>query len=198
MTDETPQIPRDELPPVRMALRVIGRHGHRGGAHLARAVADARAPKHLASSTRLSRASTEHAAPEAAPAPAAAAPAFAPPAFAPPSEGLVPGVDRPTEPGLSDFAAQFLFGDAASASTGLTPMAQAEKMTEGQSAKAARLARRKARGALDVSRAAKILEGPSSGAPATADETVLPDVASPAGPVPAPAPAPVKVSRTPA
>src|SRR5215204_5181887 len=145
MTDETPQIPRDELPPVRMALRVIGRHGHRGGAHLARAVADARAPKHLASSTRLARAATEYAAPEAAPAPAAA-----PQAFAPPSDGLVPGVDRPTEPGLSDFAAQFLFGDAASASTGLTPMSQAEKMTEGQSAKAARLARRKARGALDV------------------------------------------------
>ena len=47
MTDETPQNPREGLPPVRMALRVIGRHGHRGGPHLARAVAGARAPKHL-------------------------------------------------------------------------------------------------------------------------------------------------------
>src|SRR6476619_69313 len=109
MTDETPQIPRDELPPVRMALRVIGRHGHRGGPHLARAVAGARAPQHLASATRLARSAAEAAAPEAAPAPApaAAAPAFAPPGFAPP-EGLLPGVDRPTDPGLSDFAAQFL------------------------------------------------------------------------------------------
>ena len=31
MTDPTPQNPREGLPPVRMALRVIGRHGHRGG-----------------------------------------------------------------------------------------------------------------------------------------------------------------------
>ena len=46
MTDETPQIPRDELPPVRMALRVIGRHGHRGGPHLARAVAGATPTEH--------------------------------------------------------------------------------------------------------------------------------------------------------
>ena len=55
MTDETPRTQREGLPPVRMALRVIGRHGHRGGPHLARAVADARAPKHLGASTRLAR-----------------------------------------------------------------------------------------------------------------------------------------------
>src|SRR5829696_2232413 len=191
MTDDTPQNAREGLPPVRMALRVIGRHGHRGGPHLARAVADARAPKHLASSTRLSRqaAGAAEAAP-AAPAPAAAAAYEAPPAF-------VPGVDRPNDPTLSDFAAEFLFGDAGSATSGLTPMSQAEKMSETETAKEARLARRRARGALDVSRAAKILEGPSSGAPASAEETSLPDVASPAGPMPAPAPA-VKVSRTPA
>src|SRR6185312_16104792 len=109
MTDETPQNPRAGLPPVRMALRVIGRHGHRGGPHLARAVVDARAPKHLASSTRLARAAGEAAAAEApAPAAPAAAPAFAPPAA--PASGLVPGVNRPNDPALSDFAAEFLFG----------------------------------------------------------------------------------------
>src|SRR4051812_9801141 len=121
MTDETPQNPRAGLPPVRMALRVIGRHGHRGGPHLARAVAGARAPKHLDASTRLAR----HAEPEAAAAPPAAA-SFPPPAtasFPPPAaaaappaaDGLVPGVDRPSDPGLSDFAAEFMFGDAVSA-----------------------------------------------------------------------------------
>src|SRR5688572_6276381 len=193
MTDETPQNPRAGLPPVRMALRVIGRHGHRGGPTLARAVADARAPKHLASATRLARSAAEAGAADALPAPApAAAPAFGPPAAAP-TTGLVPGVDRPNDPGLSDFAAEFLFGNASSATAGLTSMGQAAQMPEAASAKERRLARRKARGALDVSRAAKIIEGPADG-PATADETVLPDVAAPAGPVPAP----VKVSRTPA
>src|SRR5215208_1196421 len=193
MTDETPHTTGSGLPPVRMALRVIGRHGHRGGSHLARAVADARAPKHLASSTRLSRqAAGAVEAPAAAPAPPPAAAYDALPAAA---AAPVPGVDRPNDPSLSDFAAEFLFGDARTATSGLTPMGQADKLSESDTAKDARLARRRARGALDVSRAAKILEGPSSGAPASAEETVLPDMAAPAGPVPAPA---VRVSRTPA
>src|SRR5688572_27616458 len=109
MTDETPHTTRAGLPPVRMALRVIGRHGHRGGPHLARAVAGARAPKHLEASTRLAR----HAEPEAAAAPAPA-PAFqaAAPAPAAAPTGPVPGHDSPVDPGLSDFAREFMFGDA--------------------------------------------------------------------------------------
>src|SRR5690242_21602331 len=102
MTDETPQNTREGLPPVRMALRVIGRHGHRGGPHLARAVAGARAPKHLEASTRLAR----HAGPEAAappsPAPAPAAPAFAPAAPEPAAAAPASGFASPDDPTLSD------------------------------------------------------------------------------------------------
>src|SRR5215210_4318345 len=193
MTDETPQNPREGLPPVRMALRVIGRHGHRGGPHLARAVAGARAPKHLEASTRLAR----HAEPEAAPAPpAVAAPApAAQPALAAPAAAWTPGVDSPADPSLSDFAREFLFGDAVQASAGLTSMSAASQMRAPESAKEARLARRKARGALDVSRAAKILEGASAGVPERDDDLALPDQPAPAGPVAASAGA--KVSRTP-
>ena len=70
--------------------------------------------------------------------------------------------DRPDVPELSDFASEFLFGDQAGASQGLTSMAQAEKMPDARR-KEAKLARRRARGALDVSRAAKIVEGPAPG-----------------------------------
>src|SRR5215218_8384351 len=107
MTDETPQNTREGLPPVRMALRVIGRHGHRGGPHLARAVAGARAPKHLDASTRLARHADADA---AAPAPGPGAPAFAPPAA--PAAPASPGFSSPEDPGLSEFAKEFLFGDA--------------------------------------------------------------------------------------
>src|SRR5215208_1464492 len=189
MTDETPHTTGSGLPPVRMALRVIGRHGHRGGPHLARAVAEARAPKHLDASTRLAR----HAAPEAAAPPAAATPAYAAPAATEPAAS--PSSDVRSELGMSDFAKEFLFGDASAATSGLTPMSAASTMPEGTSAKEARLARRRARGALDVSRAAKILEGAADGA-LTGHETELPPVPSPAGPVPASAGQ--RVSRTPA
>src|SRR3954452_8908918 len=107
MTDDTPQNPREGLSPVRMALRVIGRHGHRGGPHLARAVAGARAPKHLDASTRLAR----HAEAEAAPASSSGPPAFA--ASAPAAAAYdapaaayeapaVPGVAVPEDLGMSD------------------------------------------------------------------------------------------------
>src|SRR3954447_9251398 len=184
MSDDSPQNPRLGLPPVRMALRVKGRHGHKGGAHLARQVTEARAPKHLAASTRL----THHAAPPE-PAAHASAPGPAPDAMPPfVTETADAGLARsemparPDVPELSDFASEFLFGDAGSASAGLTPMSQAERLPETDTAKERRLARRRARGALDVSRAAKILEGPAAG-PEDADVTALPEVAAPAGPV---------------
>src|SRR5215212_3488995 len=131
MSDESPHNPRLGLPPVRMALRVKGRHGHKGGAHLARQVTEARAPKHLAASTRL----THHAAP---PEPAAYAPAPEPAPFV--TETADAGIARsemparPEVPELSDFASEFLFGDAGSASAGLTPMSQAERLPETESA----------------------------------------------------------------
>src|SRR4051794_23177465 len=117
MTDETPQNARTGLPPVRMALRVKARHAHQGP-HLARAVVDARAPKHLGASTRLSR----HPAadmPAAPPAPAAGPPAAALAPGAEPASAAVPAAfEAPDDPALSDFAKQFLFGDASAATAG--------------------------------------------------------------------------------
>ena len=81
--------------------------------------------------------------------------------------------DRPDVPELSDFASEFLFGDQAGASQGLTSMAQAEKMPD-SSSREAKLARRRARGALDVSRAAKIVEGPAPGTVESPEVTQLP------------------------
>ena len=54
MAEDTPPSKR---PPVKMGLRVVARHtaGRQGGRALAREVASARAPKHLAASTRLAR-----------------------------------------------------------------------------------------------------------------------------------------------
>src|SRR3954453_21244422 len=95
MTDETPQNPRAGLPPVRMALRVIGRHGHRGGPHLARAVAGARAPKHLGASTRLARRTAPAAGAPAAP---TAPPRAPPPPRLGPPQPLRPRPRRPHPP----------------------------------------------------------------------------------------------------
>src|SRR3954447_25299890 len=71
MSDETPHDVRGDLPPVRMALRVVGRHGagRVGGRALARAVVAARAPKHLAASTRLAPRHSAPVDPQFSPAP---------------------------------------------------------------------------------------------------------------------------------
>src|SRR4051794_20433036 len=127
---DAPQTPRSGPPPVRMALRVIGRHGHRGGAHLARAVSAARAPKHLAASTRLAHPGgrVDGPAPEAVaaaprPAPAAFAPAgYEPPSFAAQAAAGEAQPERPSVPGLSEWGSDFLFGDAGASTAGLVPM----------------------------------------------------------------------------
>ena len=164
MSDDANPTSRDSLPPVRMALRVIGRHGHRGGPHLARAVSAARTPKHLAASTRLAHPATGAPAPapafEQPAAPYVEAPyARAAPTPSPrgrssaPAESVArePAFDRPAVPGMSDFASEFLFGDRDNATSGLTSMAAAEKLPDNEGGEArppqgARSARRLARG----------------------------------------------------
>src|SRR5689334_5278851 len=140
MADETP--PDSPRQPVRMGLRVVARHsaGRYGGRALAREVVEAHRPKHLDAATRLSRSASY--APPAPPAPPSApAPAPAPPvaAGAPAApeapSGPVPGDTGYMRPdwvptSMSDFAAQWMFGDQQAASSDLVSMAQAEKMPE--------------------------------------------------------------------
>src|SRR4051812_26095879 len=171
MADETP--PDSPRPPVRMGLRVVARHsaGRYGGRALARDVTESHRPKHLDASTRLSRSAAD-----VAPAPPSAPPAPAPPgaaaaaaAPAPPSAGDT-GFERPewAPPDMSDFAAQWMFGDQQSAGNDLLSMAQAEKMPE--PSKEQKLARFIARGGLERSRGARIVEGAGTGAPVSAEE----------------------------
>src|SRR4051794_29373233 len=139
MADETPPDITPHRPPVRMGLRVVARHsaGRHGGRALAHEVVEAHRPKHLAASTRLKPGAARAAAPPPvappapefayesydAPAPAAtpAAPsvarAAAPPAA--PRSGPGPG-NLPR--GMSDFAAQWLFGDQNDAQSSLMSM----------------------------------------------------------------------------
>src|SRR3954452_22971960 len=116
MADETaPDSPR---PPVRMGLRVVARHSaaRYGGRALAREVAESHRPKHLDAATRLSRSASSSPPPPAPPVPpsAPAAPeAFSAPAAPAPDAGF----ERPewAPPDMSDFAAQWMFGDQQSA-----------------------------------------------------------------------------------
>src|SRR4051794_38762713 len=153
MADETsPDTTPQQRAPVRMGLRVIARHsaGRHGGRALAHEVVESHRPKHLAASTRLSPVVARSAAPPPPPAPPSApAPAFSSPdAFADESYGVVarsaaaPAPAAPAAPaapnsgpdelprGMSDFAAQWLFGDQQSATGELMSMAQAEKLPE--------------------------------------------------------------------
>src|SRR4051794_2561056 len=123
MADDPTEKPH--RPPVHMGLRVLARHsaGRHGGRALAHSVVEARAPKLLPSAVRLSRAPAPPARPPA-PAPAAAAP----PAPAPPAAAF----DRPSfvPTGMSDFAAQWMFGDQGAASQDLVSMDIAARMAE--------------------------------------------------------------------
>ena len=160
MTDDAPHTPRTGLPPVRMALRVKGRHGHKGGPHLARAVVAARAPKHLAAATRLAHPGAEHAAETPPPAPAPytpAAPVYEPPAApeaAVAREPAAPAVPAgPEVAGLSDFALEYMFGDSGLGLRGARPHveggqhARAEQGGQARPPPGARRAGRLARGA---------------------------------------------------
>src|SRR3954454_3575463 len=168
MADTDPQPPR--RPPVRMGLRVLARHsaGRHGGRHLAHAVAEARAPTPLPASLRLAQAAgprtlarTAAPAPPAPPAATVARSAVPAPA---PAESARPSFAPPE---MSDFAAQWLFGDPASASQDLVSMQVAEKLPE--PTREQRLARFLARGGLERSRGARIVEGAGTG-PIPADE----------------------------
>ena len=74
---------------------------------------------------------------------------------------------------MSDFAAQWLFGDQQSASADLIGMAQAAKMPEPIADQ--KLARFRARGGLERSRGARIVEGAGNGGPISSSELGLPD-----------------------
>src|SRR3954462_6217523 len=89
---------------------------------------------------------------------------------------------------MSDFAAQWMFGDQQAASSDLVSMAQAEKMPE--PTKEERVARFIARGGLERSRGARIVEGAASGTPLSRDELGVAEE-------PEPSAAPKKLSRTP-
>src|SRR4051794_31599417 len=106
MSDEAQPKAGSGLPPVRMALRVVARHGvgRAGGRRLARAVRYARAPKHLAASTRIA---LPGGGPVDAPAPRSEAPLSQAPAEAVARAPQAPGRPSAATAGFSDFAAEF-------------------------------------------------------------------------------------------
>src|SRR5262249_36609784 len=110
------------------------------------------------------------AAPPVSPTPQPASIARTPSPPAAPTGG--PSEDKITAAGLSPFAAQWLFGDQSSATDDLVPMSVAEKMAE--PTKEQRLARFLARGGLERSRGARIVEGAGTG-PISPDELTAPE-----------------------
>src|SRR3954471_4693767 len=196
MADETPPDTTPHRPPVRMGLRVVARHsaGRHGGRALAHEIVESHRPKHLQASTRLKRVAARSPAPPPPPAPPAAEFAYdAPPAgggpAAPAPASNVPS-PRELPRGMSDFAAQWLFGDQNDAQSSLMSMAEAKRLPE--PTKEERVARFIARGGLERSRGARIVEGAASGTPLSADELGVSDAPE------APSSAPKKLSRAPA
>src|SRR4051794_29510071 len=133
MADETsPDTTPQQRAPVHMGLRVVARHsaGRHGGRALAHEVVEAHRPKHLAASTRLKPVAARSVAP----------PPVAPPAgefaYETPSAAAAPASPAPRygpndlPRGMSDFAAQWLFGDQNDAQNSLMSMAEAEKLGE--------------------------------------------------------------------
>src|SRR3954471_16021515 len=194
MADETPPDTTPHRPPVRMGLRVVARHsaGRHGGRALAHEIVESHRPKHLQASTRLKRVAARSPAPPPPPAPPAAEFAYdAPPAgggpAAPAPASNVPS-PRELPRGMSDFAAQWLFGDQNDAQSSLMSMAEAERLPE--PTKEERVARFIARGGLERSRGARIVEGAASGTPLSAGELGVADE-------PEPSAGPQKLARTP-
>jgi hypothetical protein len=152
---------------VRLAMRVAARYSAdaRGGRRLARAVVQARTPKRLQASLRLA---PPRLAPsrDVAPQRVARMPEPALPAMAPPSPASSRPAWAPAE--MSDFAAQWMFGDEAEARASLISMQAAEKLPE--PTREQRIARFLARGGLERSRGAEILEGPAPRRDDSADE----------------------------
>src|SRR4051794_31120267 len=171
---DTPPDPADtpRRPPVRMGLRVLARHsaGRHGGRPLAHAVVEARAPKLLPASMRLAEPALARAA--APPAPPPPTPAVARAPAPPPAAPEAPAAARPSfaPPEMSDFAAPWLFGDSTSPTDDPLAMQVAERMPE--PTREQRLARFLARGGLERSRGARIVEGAGTG-PIPADELGL-------------------------
>src|SRR4051794_23422679 len=199
---------RPHRPPVHMGLRVLARHsaGRHGGRQLAHSVVEARTPKLLPSSVRLAegtRSASVARAPMAPPPPPGWS-AAEPSAAAAPAPGASASVARSPEPAaaessrpswapswMSDFAAQWMFGDQSAASEGLMTMDAAAKMPE--PTKEQRIARFIARGGLERSRGARIVEGAGSG-PIPASELGASGDAEPQESEPRP----MKLARTPA
>ena len=85
---------------------------------------------------------------------------------------------------MSDFAAQWMFGDQQAASADLMSMSEAAKLPE-TATKEQKIARFLARGGLERSRGARIVEGAGTGTPIPSEELGVPD------------PGPKKLARAP-